>query len=63
MGPWEDDRVRDDTDDTHGSVSLKLSLHGPGSQDHTFEDTAYAGIGIAVMRLEYGDGENTARSC
>lgn len=25
--------------------------------------TACAGIGIAVMRLEYGDGENTARSC
>ena len=37
VGPQEDDRARDDTDDMDGGVSEELRLHGPGSQDNTFE--------------------------
>lgn len=63
VGAWEDDRARDDMDDTHGSVSKKLSLHGPWSQDNMFEVCSLCRHWYCSNeRLEYSDGENTAKS-
>lgn len=63
VGPWEDDRVRDDTMIHMEVLAWSWAFMAQGVKTTYLRFTAYAGIGIAVMRLEYGDGENTARSC
>lgn len=58
VGPQEDDRARDDTD---GSVIEELRIHGPGSQDNTFEVFSRCRHWYCInKKIGCGDGENTA---